>query len=154
MSATFFRSDTYRIFLKSADFFDISQIAVEKSSIIKSACFATLALWSLLITQQEVYVICDTPTIFQNGNPNYSHSIAKSKKLFGSTDRTFYISSHQKISHLVTYFHTQTGESDQDNWLYFLKYLFYEVYNFQIMSFSVTLQYELYPNMEHHCQYS
>ena len=97
MSATFFRSDTYRIFLKSADFFDISQIAVEKSSIIKSACFATLALWWLLITQQEVYVICDTPTIFQNGNPNYSHSIAKSQKLFGSTDRTFYISSQQKI---------------------------------------------------------
>ena len=97
MSATFFRSDTYRIFLKSADFFDISQIAVEKSSIIKSACFAPLALWSLLITQQEVYVICDTPTIFQNGNPNCSHSIAKSQKLFGSTDRTFYISSQQKI---------------------------------------------------------
>ena len=90
---------------------------------------------------------------FSKWQPNCWHSIAKSHKLFGSTDRTFYITSQQKISHLVTYFHTQTWESDQDNWLYFLKYLFYEVYNFQIMSFSVTLQYELYPNMEHHCQY-
>ena len=52
-----------------------------------------------------------------------SNNVAKSQKLFGSTDRTFYISSQHKISDLVTYFHTQTGESDQDNWLYFVKYL-------------------------------
>ena len=147
----FFRSDA-RIFLKSAYFFDVSQIAVEKSTVIKSACFALLALWSLLITQQEVYVICDTRAIFQNGNPT-THSVAISQKLFGSTNRTFFTTRQQKISHLATDFYTQTREGDQDNWLYFLKYLFYEVYNFQIMSFSVTLQYELYPNMEHHCQY-
>ena len=149
----YFSDQTLEYSSKVQILFDVSQIAVEKSTVIKSACFALLALWSLLITQQEVYVICDTRAIFQNGNPT-AHSLAKSRKLFGSTDRTFYISRQQKISHLVTDLYTQARESDQDNWLYFLKYLFYEVYNFQIMSFSVTLHYELYPNMEHHCQYS
>ena len=149
----YFSDQTLEYSSKVQIFFDVSQIAVEKSTVIKSACFALLALWSLLITQQEVYVICDTKAIFQNSNPT-AHSLAKSRKLFGSTDRTFYISRQQKISHLVTDLYTQTRESDQDNWLYFLKYLFYEVYNFQIMSFSVTLHYELYPNMEHYCQYS